>query len=176
MATRHRDTIPANLSGGLLPLARKDDLTVTEFDDEVLVFDLRAKKAHALNAAAALLWKGCDGATSVESLANTLRATVGDSFDEDVVWSALSQLQRAKLLDPELAPAAPTVTRRTILRRAAAAGVAVALLPVVSALQAPTVAEAQSCIASGQLCIPTVPCCNFTDPLCGTSGHTATCA
>lgn len=43
------------------PCARRDDLLVQEVLDELLIYDLRSHEAHFLSAAAAAIWRGCDG-------------------------------------------------------------------------------------------------------------------
>lgn len=55
-----------------LPQARTDDLVINELSDEVLVYDLQRDKAHCLNAAAASVWKQCDGRTTVAEIARRL--------------------------------------------------------------------------------------------------------
>ena len=55
-----------------LPRARTDGLVINELTDEVLVYDLKRDKAHCLNAAAASVWKQCDGRTTVAEIARRL--------------------------------------------------------------------------------------------------------
>jgi hypothetical protein len=52
----------------LIPCARTEGLVVQTLADEVLVYDLERHKAHCLNHAAALIWKHCDGRTSVAEM------------------------------------------------------------------------------------------------------------
>ena len=56
----------------LMPRARQDELIVEELQDETLVYDLERHKARCLNPAAALVWRHCDGQTSVAEVAALL--------------------------------------------------------------------------------------------------------
>jgi len=51
------------------PRARKDDLLIQDLPEETLVYDVVRHRAHCLNRTAALVWRHCDGKTSVEKLA-----------------------------------------------------------------------------------------------------------
>jgi hypothetical protein len=51
--------------GQPLPFARTHQLIVQEVPDEVLVYDLDRHKAHCLNRTSAIVWKHCDGKTTV---------------------------------------------------------------------------------------------------------------
>src|ERR1041384_5219890 len=85
-------------------LARQKDLVVQELPDELMIYDLKAHKAHCLNNTAALVWHHCDGKTTTAEMAALLGAEIGSPVDEAVVWYALDKLDKAELLDekPEL--------------------------------------------------------------------------
>ena len=124
------------------PRARREGLVVKPIDNEVLVYDETAKRAHCLNRAAALVWGYCDGATSIASMAPKLASDMGGAADDEVVHFALRQLAERDLL--EEAPVLPSdvaVSRRQLLARL---GMAAALVPVVTSLLAPSAASAQS--------------------------------
>ena len=53
----------------LMPRARQDELIVEELQDETLVYDLKRHKAHCLNRTSALVWRRCDGRTTVAEVA-----------------------------------------------------------------------------------------------------------
>lgn len=72
--------------------AARSDLTVTEVDDELLVLDEAAGKVHQLNATAALVFRCCDGNTSVAEISQRLVA----QFDVD---PAVASTDVAQLLD-----------------------------------------------------------------------------
>src|SRR5919202_6081381 len=82
----------------LMPHARTDQLVVSEVDDEVLVYDRTRDRAHCLNRTTALVWRHCDGRTTIEALAARLQGELGAPVEAEVVWLALRQLDRAHLL------------------------------------------------------------------------------
>ena len=131
-----------------LPLARTEQLIVKEVDDEILVYDLASDQAHCLNDTAAQVWKNCDGEKSVPEISASLSKD-NDRVNEEVVWLALEQLQKFKLLAD--APTPPTLlagmSRRQLMRNL---GIAAVALPVVVSIIAPTPAHAVSCINPGQ--------------------------
>ena len=62
-----------------LPEARREDIVVQELPDETLVYDLKRHKALCLNRAAGLVWKHCDGRTSVAEMAVLLLTGAADT-------------------------------------------------------------------------------------------------
>src|SRR6476620_725537 len=84
-----------------LPRARKEGLVVQEMPDELLIYDLVRNKAHCLNQTAALVWKRCDGKTSVKQMVRLLEKETESPVDEAVVWMAFDQLAEAHLLQGE---------------------------------------------------------------------------
>src|SRR6266851_3883161 len=124
-----------------LPLARTDQLIVKEVDDEVLVYDLKNDKAHCLNDTAAKVWKNCDGKKSIGEIQASLADEASAPVDEGVVWLALDQLEKFKLLAE--VPTAPAVfagmSRRQLMRNL---GVAAIALPVVVSIISPIPAHA----------------------------------
>jgi hypothetical protein len=125
------------------PVARHDNLLTQEVGNELVIYDQARHRVHRLNETAARIWRGCDGKTSVADLATRLPQS---ESSEDVVWMALEKLGKAKLLEARVeAPAAVRdQSRRDWMRRAALAGGAVALLPVISSMTAPTPVMADS--------------------------------
>jgi hypothetical protein len=126
----------------LFPRARRDDMLIEDVLDEVLVYDLRSQQAHCLNPAAAAIWRACDGCRSVEMLAGAASEALGARCDGDVVRLALEQLRERNLLE-----ACAPVAWRPLSRRELLGGVAVSaiVLPLITSLNAPTPAMAQSC-------------------------------
>src|SRR2546423_10979264 len=107
----------------LLPEARRYHLVVQDVGDEVIVFDQERHLAHSLNRTLALVWRHCDGQTSVPTLAALVAREIGLPADEEVVWAALERLERAQLLVAPVARLTPTsvVTRRDFVRNVALA-------------------------------------------------------
>jgi hypothetical protein len=143
-----------------MPRARKEGLLVEELPHEMLVYDLERHKAHCLNPTAALVWKNCDGRTSVQELARLLGKTLDASVDEDVVWCALNQLEKDHLLEEKIEwPVnVERLSRRALIRRV---GMAAILLPVITTIVAPTaLAGTSNCVPNGGSCsASTLPCC-----------------
>ena len=140
----------------IAPRARSEGLLVQELSQELLVYDTERHKAHCLNTTAAFIWKHCDGRRSVHEIAQHLEKTLGTSIDEDVVWCALSQLEKDHLLEKKIEWPAGTerISRRELVRRLGI-GAAIAI-PIVTSIIAPKAAYAGS-----PTCNPT-PC---TSPL-----------
>ena len=135
------------------PNARKEDLIVRELTDEVLVYDLNRDKAHCLNETAALVWKLCDGQTTVAEMSRVMRGQLRTPVDERVIWLALDQLERSHLLQSSVKR--PTrkrrMPRREMMRKL---GWAAASLPVVVSIVAPLAVQAATCRVVGQCCKP----------------------
>ena len=120
-----------------LPQARTIDIVTRELSDEVLVYDMKHHKAHCLNQAAALIWKRCDGQQSVPELARRLQQETNTPVDEAIVWLAVEQLGKARLLEERVSPptGTPRLSRRDAMRRL---GLGAALaVPVVMSVLAP---------------------------------------
>jgi Coenzyme PQQ synthesis protein D (PqqD) len=131
-----------------MPKARQDRLIIKELPDETLVYDLDSDKAHCLNDTAALVWKSCDGIKSVNEIQTELTLKAGAPVDENVVWLALAQLEKFKLLSE--AATQPKfiagMSRRKVMR---SFGVAAIALPAVVSILVPTPAHALSCVQAG---------------------------
>jgi hypothetical protein len=142
------------------PLARKEGLVVKEVSGEVLVYDLDRDKAHCLNQTAALVWKYCDGHTSVARIAKSLEQDLHAPVDQKVVWYALLQLGKDHLLEERLVPPAimAGLNRRDMIRALGLA--AVVAVPVVTSIVAPTPAQAATCGAQGDPCTIGPQCCS----------------
>ena len=118
---------------------------VTEVSDELVVYDKIEDRIHNLNRGAALIWRHCNGAASLEEITAAVRAGLNlPSIDGDFVLHGLNELQAIGLLKGpfEGRPArvgAPQITRRIGLT----AGLA-AMWPAIISITAPTPAMAQS--------------------------------
>ena len=145
-----------------LPQSRLERLVVQEMPDETLVYDLECHKAHCLNQTAALVWRHCDGRTSIREMADTLHREAGLPADESIVLLALGQLGKARLLDGAAKPPVklPNGGRREALKRIGLVGGAAALLPLITSIVAPTAAEAATCKASTAPCMSSAECCS----------------
>lgn len=134
-----------------LPTARDSKLVVRELAEEVLVYDAEGHRAHCLNRTAALVWKHCDGKTSVSGIARRVSRELSSTVSDELVWLALEQLDEFGLLlaaaqRPTAAALRPTasnlISRRKMMRRV---GLAAAVsLPLITSIISPTPAQAQS--------------------------------
>jgi hypothetical protein len=119
--------------------------------DEVVVYDKKGHHGHCLNRPAAIVWRHLDGQTSMKDLVARLRKDLDAPADEDMVWLALKELDKAELLEDGFEiPDSHDVSRREALRRfgVAAAGGAV-LLPAITSLVAPPVHAQISAVGCG---------------------------
>jgi hypothetical protein len=84
------------------PKARKRGVTVVELDGEAVIYDRRARVLHHLNAGATIVYRACDGRTSIGELAAGIADAVGEPVDriEPDVRAAIRRLRRADLLEP----------------------------------------------------------------------------
>lgn len=143
------------------PKARKDQLIVKEVDSEVLVYDLRCDKAHCLNSTAGLVWKYCDGNSSVAEIAKSLGDETHTVVDEQIVLLALDQFEKFRLLeDVPIKPAyLAGMKRRELVRRI---GIGALALPLVISITAPTaLAQASGtniCCVNPSDCNPGLTC------------------
>jgi hypothetical protein len=156
----------AKRSGDPIPAARSDRLVVQNLADEVLVYDLERHKAHCLNQTAAAVWRNCDGRTTVAEMIPRLQQDLAAPVDGAVVWSAVAQLGKARLLTGEVRPAgdAGGMSRREAMRLL---GVAAVTLPLVTTILAPRASAAVSCLPSGAPCNQSSDCCsNNCDGTC----------
>jgi hypothetical protein len=134
------------------PDARTEGLLIQELPDEVLVYDLDRHKAHCLNETAAFVWQQCDGTATVTEISERLAEKFDAPADEDVVWSALLQLEKSRLLQSRVTQTlgARKVSRRELMRKA---GIAAAVaLPLITSVVAPNAAAAASCIPFKGIC------------------------
>jgi hypothetical protein len=93
----------------MLPVARHDKFLIQEVGDELVIYDLERDWAHRLNRSTALIWRGCDGQTSIAELATLLEMELRIPVDERVVWLALKRLGKAQLLRAWPTPPAEVV-------------------------------------------------------------------
>ena len=143
-----------------LPQARKGGLLVHELDAETLVYDLKRHRAHSLNRSAALVWRHCDGRTTLDGMAELLQRQLSLPRDERIVHLALDRLAKAHLLsEPPIRTADPAAqSRRALLRRLGLTGGLALLLPVITSIGVPTPAYAASSCA-GRPCGEGSDCC-----------------
>lgn len=137
-----------------LPRVKTTGLVLKELVDETLIYDVETNTAICLNMAATVIMSACDGRSTVDDAKLSLVEKGGPSIDDELVWNTVEEFRRRNLLaDVHTAPfSEKQVSRRTLLRQAAALGIAV---PIVMALAAPPALHAASaCLTAGQTCVP----------------------
>ena len=141
------------------PAARKDELLIEELGEETLVYDLKRHKAFCLNRTTSLVWRRCDGRTTMIEMADQLikdlagDTNLSDDAALDLVRFALDRLERARLLESSGVGAedGKLLSRRSLAGRLAriAGGLAV-LVPAVTVVNAPATVSAGSCISDDE--------------------------
>ena len=90
-----------------------------------------------------MVWTSCDGATSIELLADAFERKFNVNNGLDVLLSGLKQLEACQLLETPIDLPDIAAAGRTVSRRAVVAGGSV-LMPAVISMLAPTPAAAKS--------------------------------
>lgn len=140
-----------------LPAALRDGVLTTDLGDEIIVYDSKQHRGHCLNRSAAAVWRSLDGQASLSQVVARLRRDLDAQADENTVWLAIEELEKASLLaGPVELPAEGGVSRRSMLGRLGVGGAV--LLPVISSIVAPP-AQAQ---VSAVGCSPPDTCATFT--------------
>lgn len=130
---------------GIHPLARVDGLTVASDSSDLLVHHAERNEFHTLNSTSAAVWRACDGTRTAQQISEAT------GLDSAIVGFALDELDDRGLLS--ISAPASGLTRREVVRRLAAAGIAGGVvLPVISSI------TGQSALAAGSDCFDDVQC------------------
>jgi hypothetical protein len=141
------------------PIARRDNLVIQETaEEELLVYDLRVSKAFCLNETSALVWQACDGNNSVAEISRKLADKLDSPANEDVVWMALDQLKKEKLIanSEEVVSKFNGLARREVIKRVGLASLAA--LPLIATIVVPTAAQSLSGCIIAAMNPPGCPC------------------
>jgi len=144
------------------PKARRKSVIMQELNGELLIYDSITHKAYCLNQTSSLIWRACDGESSVpeisENLSNQLRVPITD----DLVWLALDQLKKDNLLEnsDDVKVDFGGLSRREVIKKIGLASMVG--LPVIASLVAPPASHAASCAPPGAACTFPRPdlCCS----------------
>lgn len=133
------------------PKSRKENLVIQELDGEVLIYDLQTDKAFCLNMTSALVWQACDGSKNITEISEWISAKLNSANNEDLVWLALSQLKKERLIenDSEVGDYFDGLSRRQVIKKIGLNSLIA--IPVVSSLVAPVAAQSGSNICAGNL-------------------------
>ncbi len=134
------------------PTARRDKIVTQDMATETLIYDLEANKAFCLNETSTLVWQLSDGQHTVSQISDEMSKQMKNLVSEDVVWLALTQLNKDGLLEngDKLDFPFSGLSRREVIKRVGFASVIT--LPVVSSLVAPQAAMSQSLSPNGDAC------------------------
>lgn len=149
------------------PTARKAGLVVQEVPEEVLVYDLDTNKAHCLNQTAAMVWKACDGKTSVSEIAALIAEQSGNQVNDDLIWLAIDQLNENRLLEDQIEKVFEGSGRRDAIKKIGMASMIA--LPIVASLAAPRSAMASvscQCTISASDCASGCPTAGCSGGFC----------
>jgi len=131
-------------------MARDGELLTEQVDDETVIYDLSSKDVHCLSPLAAAVFAQCDGRTKPSRIAELAEERLGKPVTEDEVSAAVAQLEERSLLErPPVVLQDGGISRRELARKSAKVGAAVAAVPLITSIVAPTAAMAQSKIPSG---------------------------
>jgi hypothetical protein len=129
----------------MYPRARQHGLLVDRVGDETIVFDEERKEAHSLNRMASIVWQQSDGKHSLSQIAAVLTRELQVEANETIVLYALDKLASVHLLEGmDATERDRSPTRRDVMKRVAAVGIAAVGLPAVLTMTAPTPAMAAS--------------------------------
>ena len=131
------------------PQSKKQNLVEQEVDGELLIYDLERNRALCLNQTSALVWQACDGKRTVADINDLLGKQLQAQTDEDIVWFALDQLSKEKLIEPpvDLGSRFGGMSRRQVIKKIGVGSMVA--LPVVAGLVAPTAIQAQTLLPNG---------------------------
>lgn len=116
---------------------RRSNMVSEVVGDGLAIFDPQQQQPYVLNATSALVFQHCDGQTPPQRLIELLRQkfNLSHRHAEQLLWLALKELDEAHLLQTAVPPTQapqPLLTRRQVLTAFAAAGLSLAMLPIVS--------------------------------------------
>ena len=126
------------------PISRKEDIVMQHLESEILIYDLKANKAFCLNETSTLVWQACDGNHSISEISQDLSNQLNQPISQDLVWLALDQMKREKLLtnSGEVKSSFHGLSRREVIRKVGLASMVA--LPLISSIVAPKAINAQS--------------------------------
>lgn len=146
-------------SGNYTVQVRSERIAAKEVGDEVAVYDLDTDKVHLLNATTARIWQACQGPTTVRAICEVIGDGAPGDEVQELVWRGLVELREAGLLTAAsfLPPGVVPISRRSLLKKA---GVAALAIPVITTIAAPpAAAQASVCGVQGTSCTTNTQCC-----------------
>jgi len=141
------------------PQARNANIVVQETKNETLIYDLNINKAYCLNQTSSIVWKSCDGKTTVSEIRARLSKELRADADEELVRLALEDLRGQNLLTEDASASYLSgISRRDAIKKAGMA--AMIALPIIASVGAPKAVTAQSGCAPPEM-VCGVGCCEM---------------
>ncbi|MGD9712035.1 MAG: PqqD family protein [Thermomicrobiales bacterium] len=124
-------------------------------DGEVVLFDNERLTYHTLNKPAFAVWQLCDGVRTSREISGAL-AQSGTHVPVEAVELAVAELGESGLVESDVPSADARLTRRRVVKLAAAGALGAAVMPAVSSITAPIAAIGQTCSGcnSPEVCCP----------------------
>jgi hypothetical protein len=128
------------------PNAATENLVTQQLQDEVLIYNLDTHRAMNLNKTAACVWNLCNGENTLPEIRLTASRELQTQVPEEAILLAIDALNKHNLLSNDSFSSSTEslskMTRRAMIRKV---GLTAAVsLPIITALIAPTAADAQS--------------------------------
>lgn len=145
------------------PKSRRTDIVVQETETEIMLFDLNINKAFCLNQTSALVYQLSDGTRTIAQISDTMSKELNILVSEDLVWLALSELEKENLLEKhqELQDKFAGIPRREVIKKVGLTSLVA--FPIISSVVAPPAYAA----ASTPICPMTGECFVAGAPICG---------
>lgn len=121
----------------ITPRARIENIVVQDFENEILIYDLKLDKAFALNKTASAIYPICDGKTTINEL------KIKTQFTDEIIFLTLDELKKENLIEDNsyISPFGGFKRREVIKKIGLASMVA---LPVISSIVAPHAIQSAS--------------------------------
>ena len=147
-------------------------------DEQVLVYDTTEDRVHLLDPTTACVMELLEtGENSEQGVMAELARRLNISADSDLVFLAIEQLRGADLLEPEPAiESSGVVSRREVVRKLAAAGIAGVLVPAISTFTASRAYAQGTVLGVGAACTASSQCLQGTGRCCGGTCRVAACS
>lgn len=147
---------------GACPVARVDDLIVTESGNELLVFDTRNDALHHLNPLASIIWRSCDGANDLRRIQAICSERIARAVSEEEVEDGLQKLADQDLMQGTSGGSGTLgqrSSRRKAIKRTTMMGAAIASVTVPLA-SAHASSGTSACVPAGGACSSVDECCD----------------
>lgn len=136
---------------------RAEDVVIDDLAEEAIAYKRGGFRFFRLSSSVKVVWRLCDGERALAEISRELSRETG--LPEDPEWAALclQRLYRYRLIETR-PPDTPIPKTDEVRRRLLRMGLGLALLPVVTLVNAPSPADAGSLRGSGASCTDSAQC------------------